>query len=165
MAAKHPLALSIADLAAAYRSGEAQPLKVTELALDRIARYDKELHSFVTLTGEVALRQAKKAQDELAGGIDRGPLQGVPIALKDLYSTKGIRTTAHSRVLLDHVPREDATAVAKLHECGAVFLGKLAMHEFAYGGPGVDSAFPPARNPWNRGHVTGGSSSGSGAAV
>lgn len=87
------------------------------------------------------------------------------MALKDLYATKGIRTTAHSRVLLEWLPDEDATAVARLQDAGAVVLGKLAMHEFAFGGPGSDAAFPPARNPWNPEHVTGGSSSGSGAAL
>jgi aspartyl-tRNA(Asn)/glutamyl-tRNA(Gln) amidotransferase subunit A len=89
----------------------------------------------------------------------------VPIALKDLYSTKGIRTTAHSKVLLDNIPEADSTATRLMREAGTVLLGKLAMHEFAFGAPGFDTPFPPARNPWNREHVTGGSSSGSGAAL
>ncbi|MFI5266216.1 MAG: amidase [Chloroflexota bacterium] len=165
MAAESSLSLTIAELAAAYRKGEVKPVEVTEAAFERIGRVDGRLNSFVTLTQDLALRQAKAAQEELARGTDRGPLQGVPIGLKDLYSTQGIRTTAQSRVLLDWVPEEDATATAKLREAGSVLLGKLAMHEFAYGGPDPDSAFPPARNPWNPDCVTGGSSSGSGAAV
>jgi aspartyl-tRNA(Asn)/glutamyl-tRNA(Gln) amidotransferase subunit A len=165
MAAEAALSLTIAGLAAAYRKGEADPVEVTEAAFERIGRVDGRLNSFVTLTQELAMRQAAAAREQLAGGSDRGPLLGVPIGLKDLYATQGIRTTAQSRVLLDWLPEEDATATAKLHAAGTVLLGKLGMHEFAYGGPGADSAFPPARNPWNPECVTGGSSSGSGAAV
>jgi aspartyl-tRNA(Asn)/glutamyl-tRNA(Gln) amidotransferase subunit A len=165
MDANAALSLTIAELAAAYRRGEVAPVEVTAAAFERIARVDGRLFSFVTLTQDLAAAQAKTAQDELARGVDRGPLQGVPIGLKDLYATKGVRTTAHSRVLLDWIPDEDATAAARLHAAGAVLMGKLAMHEFAFGGPNTDSAFPPARNPWNTDHVTGGSSSGSGAAV
>jgi aspartyl-tRNA(Asn)/glutamyl-tRNA(Gln) amidotransferase subunit A len=164
-AAEELLGLSIAQLERLYRKREVSPVEVTQAALDRIGRVDPKLNSFVTLTPDLALEQAQGAQNELERGIDRGPLQGVPVAVKDLYATKGIRTTAHSRVLLDSVPDEDATAVAKLYEAGAVLLGKLAMHEFAFGGPASDAAFPPARNPWNTDHVTGGSSSGSGAAL
>ncbi len=159
------LELTIAELGQAYRKGDASPVEVTEAALQRIAAIDSRLNSFVTITAELARQQAKQAQDELARGQDRGPLHGVPVAVKDLYATKGIRTTAHSRVLLNWIPDEDCTAVAKLTQAGTVMLGKLAMHEFAYGGPGPDSAFPPARNPWNTECVTGGSSSGSGAAL
>ena len=100
----------------------------------------------------------------MAGGY-RGPMHGIPFALKDIYSTAGIRTTGHSRICLDTVPSADATTVRKLYEAGAVLTGKLATHEFAHGGPSFDLPWPPARNPWNREHFTGGSSSGSGAAV
>jgi aspartyl-tRNA(Asn)/glutamyl-tRNA(Gln) amidotransferase subunit A len=165
MAADDVLFRSIVELAGMYRKHEVTPVEVTQAAFDRIARVDGRIRSFVTLTRELAMEQARAAQDELARGIDRGPMQGVPIGLKDLYNTKGIRTTAHSRVLLDNVPAEDATAASKLYEAGAVLLGKLAMHEFAFGGPSHDSAFPPPGNPWNTKHVTGGSSSGSGAAL
>src|SRR5579862_4472046 len=165
MEANALLSLSIAQLETLYRKREVTPVEVTQAALERIDRLDPKLNSFVTLTRELALQQAQAAQDELQRGEDRGPLHGVPVAVKDLYATKGIRTTAHSRVRLDVVPSEDATAVAKLQEAGAVMLGKLAMHEFAFGGPAQDAAFPPARNPWNPEHVTGGSSSGSGAAL
>ena len=95
----------------------------------------------------------------------RGPLDGIPFAHKDIYCTAGIPTTAHSRVLQDHVPAEDATVVRRLAEAGVVMLGKLATHEFAFGGPSFDLPWPPARNPWNPDHFTAGSSSGTGAAV
>jgi aspartyl-tRNA(Asn)/glutamyl-tRNA(Gln) amidotransferase subunit A len=95
----------------------------------------------------------------------RGPLHGIPFGLKDIYCTAGIRTTSHSRICADYVPTEDATTVTRLYQAGAVLLGKLATHEFAHGGPSFDLAWPPARNPWNRDHFTGGSSSGAGAAI
>lgn len=113
----------------------------------------------------LALRQARQAERELLSGKDRGPLHGIPIALKDPYMTKGIPTTCHSAVLQDWVPESDATAVVKLFEAGAALLGKLGMHEFAFGGPSIDAPFPPVRNPWNTAHIPGGSSSGSGAAL
>src|SRR6476619_1485900 len=94
----------------------------------------------------------------------RGPMHGIPFALKDIYCTAGIRTTSHSRTRADYVPDFDATTVAKLYQAGAVLIGKLATHEFAHGGPSFDLPWPPARNPWNRDHFTGGSSSGAGAA-
>jgi Asp-tRNA(Asn)/Glu-tRNA(Gln) amidotransferase A subunit family amidase len=123
-AAEAALSLTIAELAVAYHQSDFKPLDVTEAAFGRIGRLDGRLNSFVTLTRELAMRQAQAAQEELARGVDRGPLQGVPIGLKDLYATRGIRTTAHSRVLLDWIPDEDATAVARLHAAGAVLLGK-----------------------------------------
>src|SRR5262245_64073091 len=98
-------------------------------------------------------------------GYCRGPLHGIPIGLKDIYETKGVPTTGHSKVMIDHVPQRDATSVRRLTEAGAIVLGKLATHEFAFGGPSFDLPFPPARNPWNPEHFSGGSSSGSGAAV
>jgi aspartyl-tRNA(Asn)/glutamyl-tRNA(Gln) amidotransferase subunit A len=157
--------LSIEQLAHAYRRGDVSPVKATQATLARIERIDPRLNSFITVTAELALRQARQAQEDLARGRDLGPLLGVPIALKDLYATKGIRTTAHSRVLLDWIPEEDAACTAKLAEAGAVLLGKLAMHEFAWGAPGFDTPFPPARNPWDLSRAPGGSSSGSGAAL
>src|SRR5579884_3110608 len=157
--------LSIEQLAQAYRQGDVSPVEATEAALARIERIDPQVNSFVTVTAELARRQAHQAQDTLARGQDHGPLLGVPIALKDLYATKGIRTTAHSRVLLDWIPDEDAACTARLSEAGAVLLGKLAMHEFAWGAPGFDTPFPPARNPWDLSRAPGGSSSGSGAAL
>ncbi|HVA24939.1 MAG TPA: amidase [Chloroflexota bacterium] len=157
--------LSIAQLAHAFRTGEASPVEATEAELARIEELDGKVNTFVTLTPELALRQARHAQEELARGHDHGPLQGVPIGLKDLYATKGIRTTAHSKVLLDWIPDDDAACTARLEEAGAVLLGKLAMHEFAWGAPGFDTPFPPARNPWDLSRSPSGSSSGSGAAL
>ena len=138
---------------------------MTQACLARIEAINGKLHSFITLTVELALRQAEQAEEELRSGNDRGPLHGIPIALKDLYATKGIRTTCHSAVLEHWIPDHDATAVAKLQEAGTILLGKLGMHEFAFGGPSVDAPFPAVRNPWNTAHIPGGSSSGSGAAL
>jgi aspartyl-tRNA(Asn)/glutamyl-tRNA(Gln) amidotransferase subunit A len=157
--------LTITEMAAAFRKKDLSPVEVTQAMLDRIERLDPKVHAFITVTGERSVEQAKQAEQALTQGKDSGPLQGVPVALKDLYATKGIRTTAHSKVLLDHVPEEDATATRQLHEAGSVLLGKLAMHEFAFGTPGMDTPFEPARNPWDMARVTGGSSSGSGAAL
>jgi aspartyl-tRNA(Asn)/glutamyl-tRNA(Gln) amidotransferase subunit A len=157
--------LSIAEAGRALRAGTVTSVALTQHALARIASLDPLIHSFVLVTRERALADAERADRELKSGIDKGPLHGVPYALKDIYNTAGIRTTCHSKLLLDHVPAEDSVVEAKLRAGGAVLLGKLATHEFAYGGPSFDLPFPPARNPWNPDHFTGGSSSGSGAAV
>jgi aspartyl-tRNA(Asn)/glutamyl-tRNA(Gln) amidotransferase subunit A len=157
--------LSMAEVGRLVRARELSPVELTQHCLDRIAAVDPKINSFVTITPDLAMEQAKAAEADILAGRDRGPLHGVPIALKDLYATKGIRTTAHSKVLLDWLPDEDATTTSKLAEAGTVLLGKLAMHEFAFGSPAFDTPFPPARNPWNPEHVTGGSSSGSGAAL
>jgi aspartyl-tRNA(Asn)/glutamyl-tRNA(Gln) amidotransferase subunit A len=109
--------------------------------------------------------QAKTAETEISNGRYRGRMHGIPIGLKDIYNTAGIRTTGHSRVAMDNVPTENATTVKRLYDAGAVLLGKLATHEFAHGGPSFDLPWPPARNPWHRDHFTGGSSSGSAASV
>jgi len=157
--------LTISEAAAGLRRKEFSPLELTKACLTRIKAIDDKLHSFITLTADRALKQAREAEKELHSGNDRGPLHGIPIALKDLYATKGIRTTCHSAVLEHWIPDHDATAVAKLQEAGTILLGKLGMHEFAFGGPSVDAPFPAVRNPWNTAHIPGGSSSGSGAAL
>jgi aspartyl-tRNA(Asn)/glutamyl-tRNA(Gln) amidotransferase subunit A len=157
--------LSVAAAAVGLRRKEFSPVELAQACLDRIAAVDGKLHSFITLTADLTLSQARQAEQELRSGKDRGPLHGIPIALKDLYTTRGIRTTCHSAVLQDWVPDCDATAAAKLKEAGAVLLGKLGMHEFAFGGPSIDAPFPAVRNPWNVAHIPGGSSSGSGAAL
>ena len=157
--------LTIGEAAPLIAAGDLSPVELTRAYLDRIAAIDGRLDSYVTLTSELALSQARQAEAEIAAGNYRGPLHGIPIALKDLYDTAGIKTTAMSRVTPDRVPDKDATTVAKLYAAGVVLLGKLAMHEFALGGPDFTSLFPPARNPWNTEHMPGGSSSGSGAAV
>lgn len=157
--------LTISEAGAGLRRKEFSPVELTKACLERIRAIDGKLHSFITLTAELALRQAEQAEKELHSGHDRGPLHGIPIALKDLYAAKGIRTTCHSAVLEHWIPDHDATAVNKLQEAGTILLGKLGMHEFAFGGPSVDAPFPAVRNPWNTAHIPGGSSSGSGAAL
>ena len=157
--------LSIAEAGRALRAGTLSSVALTQHALARIAALDPLLHSFVLVTRERALADAERADRELSAGIDKGPMHGIPYGMKDIYNTAGIRTTCHSKLLIDHVPSEDSVVEAKLRAGGAVLLGKLATHEFAIGGPSFDLPFPPARNPWNLDHFTGGSSSGSGAAV
>jgi len=156
---------SIAEAGALLRAGKLTSLTLTEHALERIKQIDPLIASFITLTTENALRDAAAADADFANGIDKGPMQGIPHALKDIYGTAGIRTTCHSKLLLDNVPKDDSVVAAKFKAQGAVLLGKLATHEFALGGPSFDLPFPPARNPWNPKHMPGGSSSGSGAAV
>jgi aspartyl-tRNA(Asn)/glutamyl-tRNA(Gln) amidotransferase subunit A len=156
---------NIGETAAALRRGDFTALELTDLCLARIEAIDAKLHSFITVTAELAREQAREADRELRSGIDRGALHGLPIAVKDLYLTRGIRTTCHSAVLEHWIPDHDATAVSKLAQAGAILLGKLGMHEFAFGGPALDTPFPAVRNPWNTEHITGGSSSGSGAAL
>jgi aspartyl-tRNA(Asn)/glutamyl-tRNA(Gln) amidotransferase subunit A len=166
MSAQTPLHdLSIAEAGARLRAGTLTATALTQHALDRIAALDPLLNAFLLVTKERALADAARADRELKSGIDKGPLHGIPHALKDIYETAGIRTTCHSQLLIDYVPEADGTVAAKLAAGGAVLLGKLATHEFAIGGPSFDLPFPPARNPWNPDYFPGGSSSGSGAAV
>ena len=158
--------LSIAEAAPLLKSRQLSPVELTNAFLHRIAAIDSRIHSFVLVTREEALRQAKAAETEIAAGRYRGPMHGMPIGLKDLIETAGIRTTAHSRVLIDHIPAEDATVVSRLNEAGCVLLGKLGCLEFAHGSPSADQAWPAVRNPWNLEHgFTGGSSTGSATAV
>ena len=140
-------------------------VEATEAYLARIEEHDGVLRSYITVTPELALAQAKQADDERARGEVRGPLHGVPIALKDLIAVKDVRMTAGSKVLADHVPTENAHLTDLLRENGAVLLGKTAMHEFAFGRPATDDPFPTGRNPWDVTRITAGSSSGSGAAM
>src|SRR5262245_51335595 len=155
--------LRITEAASGLRCKEFSPSELTRACLERIESIDHKLHSFITVTADLALEQARKAEQELRAGTDKGPLHGIPIALKDLYATKGIRTTCHSAVLQDWVPDHDAATVTKLREAGTVLLGKLGMHEFAFGGPSVDAPLSAVRNPWNMAHMPGGASGGSGA--
>jgi aspartyl-tRNA(Asn)/glutamyl-tRNA(Gln) amidotransferase subunit A len=157
--------LSIAGMGRRLRSGATTAQALTRAALDRIAAHDADLHAFVLVTEARALADAARADAELQAGADRGPLHGIPYALKDIYDTAGIRTTCHSRLRMDNVPAADSVVAARLAASGGVLVGKLATHEFAIGGPSFDLPFPPARNPWNPAHITGGSSSGSGTAV
>ncbi len=133
--------------------------------LDRIGQHNETLNVFITVTNDVALAQAEKADKELASGKDRGPLHGIPIALKDLFATKGIRTTCGSRLFENWVPDYDAAAVARMFDAGAVLLGKTGLHELAYGNTSINPFFGPVRNPWATDHDPGGSSGGSASAV
>jgi aspartyl-tRNA(Asn)/glutamyl-tRNA(Gln) amidotransferase subunit A len=157
--------LTIAEAASLIERRQLSPVTLTRAFLERVAAIDPQLNAYLLVTAEQALDQARAAEAEIMAGRYRGPMHGIPFALKDIYCTAGIRTTSHSRTRADYVPNFDATTVAKLHQAGAVLLGKLATHEFAHGGPSFDLPWPPARNPWNREHITGGSSSGSGASV
>jgi aspartyl-tRNA(Asn)/glutamyl-tRNA(Gln) amidotransferase subunit A len=160
-----PYHLTIRQAGELLNRRELSPVELTRAFLDRIEATDGRLHSFITVLKEEALEQARTAEAEILRGGYKGPLHGIPFALKDLYDTAGVRTTAGSRVDIDRVPLEDATATSRLKAAGAVLLGKLAMHEYALGGPDFTTPFEPARNPWNLAHITGGSSSGSGSAV
>jgi aspartyl-tRNA(Asn)/glutamyl-tRNA(Gln) amidotransferase subunit A len=157
--------LTLATAAHGIKSGALSPVALTKAYLERIKRFDGALNSVVLLTEDRALADADLAEREIAAGRYRGPLHGMPYGLKDIIDTAGIRTTCHSRIHLERVPSADATVAARLKAAGGVLVAKLATHEFATGGPAFDLPFPPARNPWRTTHFTGGSSSGSGAAV
>ncbi len=157
--------LTIHQAGELIRNGELSPVELTRACLERIQDTDERLRSFILLLADEALEQARTAEAEILRGSYRGPLHGIPFALKDLYDTAGVRTTSGSQVDIDRVPTEDATTTARLKGAGGILLGKLAMHEFALGGPDWTTPFEPARNPWNLDHITGGSSSGSGSSV
>jgi len=157
--------LSIADAAQLIGSRKLSPLEYTDALLARIEALDPQLNAFITVTADLARKQAREAESEIMAGRYRGPLHGVPFALKDIYDTQGILTSGGSKVCSDNIPTSDATTTRLLYDAGAVLLGKLQTHEFAHGGPSFDLPWPPARNPWRLEHFTGGSSSGSGAAL
>jgi aspartyl-tRNA(Asn)/glutamyl-tRNA(Gln) amidotransferase subunit A len=157
--------LTLIKAAEQIRDRRLSPLELTRECLARIERLDPLLNAFITVTADSALDQARQAEAEIAAGNWRGPLHGIPIGLKDLFDTAGVRTTAASNQYRGRVPTEDAEVVRRLKQAGAVIVGKLNMHEFAFGMSGVVSAFGPTRNPWNTERISGGSSSGAGAAV
>jgi aspartyl-tRNA(Asn)/glutamyl-tRNA(Gln) amidotransferase subunit A len=157
--------LTIREAGHLLKARKLSPVELTRGFLQRIEQLDGTLQSYITVLSERAMSEARTAEAEILRGEYRGPLHGIPIALKDLYDTQGIRTTASSRVMASRIPGEDATTAARLTAAGSILLGKLAMHEFALGGPDPTCGFPLARNPWNLEHIPGGSSSGSGAAV
>ncbi|ACO47999.1 amidase [Deinococcus deserti] len=154
---------SIPQVAACYRSGSLSPVEVTRACLARIEELDPALNAFISVTAELALAQAVQAETELRSGTDRGPLHGIPVALKDLTDTAGVRTTCGSRLLADHVPGQDAVVTVRLREAGAVLLGKTNLLEFAYGS--VHPDYGQTNNPWDVTRTSGGSSGGSAAAV
>jgi len=155
----------LAQASQAVQTKEASPVDLTQACLDRIERLNPQVNAFITVTPDAALEEARKAEAEIKRGEWKGPLHGMPLAVKDLVETAGVKTTAASKVLANNVTKEDAEVVRRLRSAGAVLLGKLNLHEFAYGGSGVIGHFGPAKNPWNLEHITGGSSSGSAAAV
>jgi aspartyl-tRNA(Asn)/glutamyl-tRNA(Gln) amidotransferase subunit A len=156
---------SLSGLSALIQRREVSPVEATQAVLERVEKYDRQLNSFITLLRDEALIEAQATEDEIRAGRYRGPLHGIPIAVKDLYYTKGIRTTAGSKILLDFKPAYDATVVTRLCDAGAILIGKLNMHEFARGATNTSSLIGPCHNPWDTLRVSGGSSGGSAAAV
>jgi Asp-tRNA(Asn)/Glu-tRNA(Gln) amidotransferase A subunit family amidase len=157
--------LSIAEAGALIAAKQLSPVELTRICLDRVKKLDPTLHSFLLVTEDRAMADAREAEARMMSGTRKSPLDGIPVGHKDIYNTAGIRTTAHSRLLEDNVPAEDSVVVKKWADAGSILMGKLATHEFAIGGPSFDLPWPPARNPWNPDHFTAGSSSGTGAAV
>ncbi|GAC1585645.1 MAG: amidase [Sphingomicrobium sp.] len=157
--------LNIHAASALVRDKKVSPVELTQVCLDRIARLNPTLNAFITVTADSALAEARQAEAEIQQGRWRGSLHGIPIALKDLIDTAGVRTTAASGLFKDRIPTEDAAVVHRLKAAGAVLLGKLNMHEFAFGASSAVSYFGPVCNPWNVAHSPGGSSGGSAAAV
>ena len=156
---------TIAESSELIRRREISPVELTRECLDRIAELNPRLNAFITVTADSALQEAREAEKEILGGHWRGPLHGIPVGLKDLIDTAGVRTTAASAVFQNRIAIEDADVVVKLRSAGAVFLGKQNLHEFAYGGSSLISHFGPVRNPVNPDFIAGGSSGGSAAAV
>ncbi len=157
--------MTIQEAAAALRAGKLSSVELTRASLERIAKLNPRLNAFITVTEKAAKAHARQADDELAKGIDRGPLHGIPVAVKDVFCTKGIRTTCGSRIFENYVPDHDAAVVEKLDAAGAVLVGKTGLHELAYGVTSNNPHFGAVRNPWDAKRVPGGSSGGSGAAV
>ena len=157
--------LTLADASTLIRSGHLSPMELTELMLTRIDRLNPELVAYVTVAREEARADARAAEAEIRDGRYRGPLHGIPLSIKDNIATRGIRTTAGSRVLEDCVPDHDATVVARLREAGAVILGKTNMHEWANGGTTINPFYGTTRNPWDTERIAGGSSGGSAAGL
>lgn len=156
---------SIVELAQQFQSRSLSPVEVTSACLSRIEKLNPLLNAFITVTADSALAQARRAEDEIQHGHWRGPLHGIPVSLKDIIDQTGVPTTAASRILKGRVATQNAESVRRLEDAGAVFLGKQNLHEFAYGGSSIISAYGPVRNPWNPAHITGGSSGGSAASV
>jgi aspartyl-tRNA(Asn)/glutamyl-tRNA(Gln) amidotransferase subunit A len=162
---KHLTTLTITALGASYRSGETTPSEVVRAYFDRIDALDPKIRAYLTVTREQGLAQAAEADARFKAGRPRGPLDGIPLAIKDVVCTGGVRTTCASKILETFVPPYDATVVARLIAAGAVLLGKTNMDEFAMGSSTENSGFFPTRNPWDLSRVPGGSSGGSAAAV
>lgn len=157
--------LTAAEIGEGYRARRFSPVELVQALLDRIAVCDKKLNAFIRLDAQAALDSARQVEKDIAAGRARGPLHGVPVGIKDIIDVAGLPTTCHSKIRINSVAAADAEVVERLRASGAILLGKMALHEFAIGGPAFDLPFPPARNPWNPAHHPGGSSSGSAAAL
>jgi aspartyl-tRNA(Asn)/glutamyl-tRNA(Gln) amidotransferase subunit A len=156
---------SILEIGESFRRKSVSPVELTTDLLARIGTLNPKLNAFITFMADSALAQARQAEAEIGQGNWRGPLHGVPLGLKDLIDTAGVRTTAASALFKDRIPTRDAEIVRRLRNAGAVLLGKLNLHEFAYGSSSLVSYFGAVRNAWNPEHITGGSSGGSATAV
>jgi aspartyl-tRNA(Asn)/glutamyl-tRNA(Gln) amidotransferase subunit A len=156
---------SLQQVSELIRKKSASPVELTRECLKRIEKLNPVLNAYITVMGEQALAQARELETERQSGKWRGPLHGIPIGLKDLIDTAGVRTTAASAIFANRVPNEDAEVVRRLKAAGAILIGKLNMHEFAYGATSVPSHYGPVHNPWSLDRIAGGSSGGSGAAV
>src|SRR5438132_6331023 len=157
--------LSLTELSELIRSRKVSPVEVTRNILERIEKLQPALNAYITVTRDVAMKSAQEAESEIQQKKWRGPLHGVPVAVKDLFDTAGIKTTAGSAVFKDRVPDKDAEVIRKLKAAGAVLVGKTNMHEFAFGGSSLVTYFGGVHNPWDSGRIAGGSSGGSAAAV
>ena len=157
--------LGIVELAGQLERCEISPVEIVQNYLSRVNRINSKLNAFVTVSADVALRAARIAEEEIRAGKYRGPLHGIPVAIKDILDTSGIRTTYGSAVFRDNVPLRDATVVSRLKDAGAIILGKTNTHEFAFGVTTNNPHYGPTRNPWDLDRIPGGSSGGSAAAV
>jgi aspartyl-tRNA(Asn)/glutamyl-tRNA(Gln) amidotransferase subunit A len=156
---------SISELSELIRDKKVSPVEVTRATLDRIDKLNPKMNAYITVTRDSAIKSAQQAEAEIQQKKWRGPLHGVPIAVKDLFDTAGVKTTAGSNVFKDRVPAQDAEVIRKLKAAGAVLVGKTNMHEFAFGGSSLVTAFGGVHNPWDLARIAGGSSGGSAAAV
>lgn len=157
--------LGIAEASERIRTGKLSPVELTKALIARAEALDPRFHAYIRMTPDIALTAARRAEEEIAGGYWKGPMHGIPFALKDIIDVMGVPTTCHSKILIDNLAKSDATVTARLQAAGGVLMGKLATHEFAIGGPSFDLPWPPAVNPWGGKHFPGGSSSGSGVAL
>ena len=157
--------LTIAEAASLLRDRKISPVEYTQALLARADALDPKLNAYLRITPDIAMEEARRAEDEIGRGDWKGPMHGVPYGLKDIIDRDGLPTTGHSKILIDNVAKGNAPVAAKLKAAGGVLMGKMSTHEFAIGGPSFDLPWPPARNPWNTGRHPGGSSSGSGSAL
>ena len=157
--------MNLQEIAKALRKRTVSSVELASDSLRRVASLDPKLKAFITVTAELAKSQAQQADQELLDGKDRGPLHGIPVAVKDVFCTRGIRTTCGSKLFADHIPQHDAAVVERLRAAGAVMVGKTNMHELAYGVTSTNPHFGTVRNPWDLDRIAGGSSGGSGSAV